>query len=91
MTTPEIIATGGTILMLVPFILNIADQLHNDSPLYIIPNLVGATAAAIASYLIGFLPFVILEGTWALVSAWALYIFFVRDYSKWKNRKDGDR
>lgn len=84
MTTPEIIATGGTILMLVPFILNIADKLHNDSPLYIIPNLVGATAAAIASYLIGFLPFVILEGTWALVSGWALYTYFRRDFPRRK-------
>ena len=87
MTTAEIIATVGTILMLVPFILNIADVLHNDSPLYIIPNLIGASSAAFASFLIGFIPFVILEGTWALVSCWALYIYFTRDFPNRKKPK----
>lgn len=82
MTTSDLIGTIGVILMLVPFILNIADVLSNDSPLYIIPNLLGSSMACAASLMIGYLPFVILEGTWAIVSSWALYIYFKRDFRK---------
>ena len=35
-------------------------------------NLVGAGLACWSSYLIGFLPFVVLEGVWALAAAYAL-------------------
>lgn len=84
MSTSDIIGAIGVMLMLGPFILNIADQLSNDSPLYIAPNLIGSGMACAASVMIGYLPFVILEGAWFLVSAWALYIFFKRDFRKTK-------
>jgi hypothetical protein len=35
-------------------------------------NFAGAALAGCASYLIGFMPFVVLEGTWATVAAVAL-------------------
>jgi hypothetical protein len=82
MSTSDIIGSIGVTLMLVPFILNIADQLHNDSPFYILPNLIGSTLACIASAMISYLPFIILEGTWALISGWALYVYFKRDFRK---------
>lgn len=82
MTTSDIIGTVGVILMLVPFILNIADVLSNDSPMYIIPNLIGSGLACVASLIINYLPFVILEGAWSLISCWALYIYFKRDFRK---------
>ena len=82
MTTSDIIGSIGVTLMLVPFILNIADVLSNDSPLYIVPNLIGSALACTASLMIGYLPFVILEGTWSLISCWALYIYFKRDFRK---------
>lgn len=82
MTTSDIVGSIGVTLMLVPFILNIADVLHNDSPLYIVPNLIGSALACTASLMIGYLPFVILEGTWSLISAWALYVYFKRDFRK---------
>ena len=40
--------------------------------MYQLLNLVGAVLACIASYLIGFWPFVVLESVWTLVAALAL-------------------
>lgn len=82
METSDIIGSIGVMLMLVPFILNIADVLPNDSPFYIVSNLVGITLACTASVMINYLPFVMLEGIWSLISAWALYVYFKRDFRK---------
>lgn len=82
LTTADIIGSIGVIMMLVVFILNIADKLSNDSPFYIVMNMIGAGLACTASVMINYLPFVLLEGTWTVVSGWALYIYFVRDYPK---------
>ncbi len=82
MSFSDIIGSVGVALMLLPFILNISDVLSNDSPLYIIPNLIGSIMACTASFIINYLPFVILEGAWALISSWALYIYFKRDFRK---------
>lgn len=90
MTIADILGTVGVILMVAAFILNIADQLSNDSPFYILLNLFGSMMACAASYMINYMPFVFLEGTWALVSSWALYIYFVRDFPKRKNKSDND-
>ena len=87
MNLADIIGTIGVILMLAVFILNIADKLSNDSPFYIIANLIGGGMACVASIMINYLPFVFLEGTWAIVSAWALFVYFQRDYPKWRQRK----
>lgn len=84
MTTSDIIGSVGVTLMLVPFILNIIDKLSNDSPFYIVSNLIGSSLACAASIMIDYTPFVILEGTWALISSWALYVYFTRDYPKKK-------
>jgi len=70
------------------FILNIADKLENDSPFYIVMNLIGSTLACTASIMIKYIPFIVLEGTWALISSWALYIYFTRDFKKTHNDKD---
>ena len=39
---------------------------------YLFMNLVGSILAGISSYMIGFIPFVVLEGAWALVAGGAL-------------------
>lgn len=82
MTTSDIIGSVGVTLMLVPFILNIADRLSNDSPFYIVLNLIGSAMACAASVMIQYTPFIILEGTWSLISSWALYVYFKRDFKK---------
>lgn len=84
MSNSDIIGSIGVMLMLVVFILNIADKLSNDSPFYISMNLIGSTLACIASIMIGYIPFVLLEGTWAIISSWALYVYFTRDFNQIK-------
>lgn len=68
----------GVSLLLIAFLLNLAGKLHKDSLLYILLNLIGAGMACLASLLINYLPFVILEGTWTLVSIVALVNFIIR-------------
>jgi hypothetical protein len=69
---PEFIGFVGVALLLIAFFLNLFRLLKADSFPYLALNLVGAGLACASSYLIDFLPFVLLEGTWAIVSAVAL-------------------
>ena len=59
-------------MLLVAFLLNLAKLLMQDSWGYLGLNVVGAGLAAYSSYLIGFIPFVVLEGTWTVVTAVAV-------------------
>lgn len=49
-----------------------AGKISKDGLLYILMNVAGAGFACVASWLIRYIPFVILEGTWTLVSLFAL-------------------
>ena len=82
MNSTDIIGSIGVVFMLVAFFINLQDYVHNDHPLYITLNLVGAGFSCYASYMIHYLPFVILEGTWCIVSVWGIYVYFKRDYKK---------
>ena len=59
----------GVTLLLVAFFLNLTKALRANGWLYLLMNLVGATLSCYSSYLIRFMPFVVLEGTWAAVAA----------------------
>ena len=87
MTNNDLVGTIGVTMMLVAFILNIADRLSNDSPFYILLNMIGGCFACAASIMINYTPFVILEGTWTIISAWALYVYFKRDFRKINKQK----
>ena len=69
---PELIGFVGVTLLLIAFFLNLFRLLKAESLPYLGLNLVGAGLACASSYLIDFLPFVLLEGTWAVVAAIAL-------------------
>ena len=60
------------ILLLAAFFLNLLGVVQKDSLVYLLLNLVGAAIACLASVLLKYLPFVILEGCWTLVSAYGL-------------------
>jgi hypothetical protein len=62
----------GVAILLLAFFLNLFRWLRADGAIYLGLNLVGAALACWSSYLIEFLPFVILEGVWAIVAAAAL-------------------
>ena len=66
------IGSVGVALLLIAFLLNLAKRLGQDSWLYLGLNVVGAALAAYSSYLISFIPFVVLEGTWTVVTAIAI-------------------
>ncbi|MDF2438974.1 MAG: hypothetical protein K0Q95_3350 [Bacteroidota bacterium] len=67
--------TGVTILLLA-FLLNLTGKISQHELPYIIMNIIGAAVAGLASFLINYIPFVILEGTWTIVSVWGLISYF---------------
>jgi hypothetical protein len=64
-----VLGSAGVTLLLVAFFLNLMKVMRSDGWLYLAMNLVGASLACYSSYLIRFMPFVVLEGTWAGVAA----------------------
>lgn len=68
----DIIGYFGVSLILLAYFLNLYKKIDTDSRVYILMNFVGAGLACASSILIKSVPFTILEGTWALVSLWAL-------------------
>jgi hypothetical protein len=66
---PIIIGSIGVSLLLIAFFLNLFKFLRSESYLYMSLNLLGSALACYSSYLINFMPFVLLEGTWATVSS----------------------
>jgi hypothetical protein len=69
---PTLIGSAGVALLLLAFLLQLLHRMPAEGPLYAGLNFVGAGLACYASYLIDFKPFVVLEGSWALVAAVAL-------------------
>lgn len=72
MTYNEIIGTIGVGLILLAYFLETARFIANNGKLYYVLNIFGAALACYASFLIGFGPFVVLEGAWTLVSIYGL-------------------
>lgn len=68
----DIIATVGVGLILLAYFFNIFGIIKKDGSFYFILNILGAGLACYASYLIRFIPFVILEATWVIVSVLGL-------------------
>ena len=82
MTVAEAIGTVGVTLLLIAFFMNLAGKLRADTYIYVVLNLVGAGLSCLSSFLIDFFPFVVLEGTWALVAAWGLARLLYRANSR---------
>ena len=59
----------GVTLLLLAFFLNLMGKIKTDSLTYLLLNFLGAGIACLASVLLNYMPFVILEGCWTLVSA----------------------
>ena len=76
--TNDYIGFAGVLILLIAFLLNLTGKISKDGLPYILMNVIGAGLACIASYLINYLPFVILEGTWTVVSLFALIKYFIQ-------------
>ena len=68
MSYNDIIGTIGVGLILLAYFCNTFGWLDGKSKAFFLLNMVGAGLACYASLLINYRPFVILEGTWFLVS-----------------------
>lgn len=79
MTFADWTGSFGVLMILLAFALNITGKLSRNQLSYILLNLIGASLACLASFLIKYIPFIILEGVWALVSAYALYKYFTKN------------
>ncbi len=72
MTATDIIGFSGVFLLLLAFSLNLAGILRLNNPWYLVLNLAGSGLACLASVFLNYIPFIILEGIWAIVSLVAL-------------------
>jgi len=71
-TYATLIGSVGVALLLAAFLLNLFKLMRSDGHLYMSLNLVGAGLACYSSFLINFMPFVVLEGVWAVVALVAI-------------------
>lgn len=72
MSYNDLVGTAGVGLILLAFFLNTFGWIDGKGKLFFTLNAIGAALACYASWLIDYMPFVILEGTWFLVSLWGL-------------------
>jgi hypothetical protein len=68
MSFSETTGSFGVGILLLAYLLNILKITQTDGLAYPLLNFIGAVIACFASWLIRYIPFVILEGVWALVS-----------------------
>ena len=68
----DIIGSIGVAMILIAYFLNTENLIPVNGKFFYVVNIIGAALACYASYLIAYWPFVILEGTWTLVSVYGL-------------------
>ncbi len=73
MNTSNLIGSLGVALLLVAYFMNLFKFLKQESKAYGVLNALGAGLACYASLAIGFIPFVVLEGIWAIVALVGLF------------------
>ena len=72
MNNTDWIGSIGVAILLMAFLLNLLNRLSKDGFVYILMNVIGAGLACYASLLLNYMPFIILEGCWTLVSVFSL-------------------
>lgn len=72
MNATDSIGFLGVTILLFAYFLNLTDKIGKDSLVYLQMNFLGAALACLASVLMNYWPFIILEGSWALVSAFGI-------------------
>ena len=69
----------GVFQILLAYVLNVTGRLDKNDLAFILLNLIGAGLACLASALMNYIPFIILEAVWALVSLIALIKYFSKN------------
>lgn len=78
MSTTDWIGFIGVTILLIAYLLNLGKIIKQDSAIYLFLNVLGAGIACFASILLDYLPFIILEGCWTLVSTFGLVTFYLK-------------
>jgi hypothetical protein len=73
MTTTDYIGAIGVSLILLAFFLNLRKVVDTQNMLYLALNFVGAGLACSASMMMQYVPFIVLEGTWMMMTGVALF------------------
>ncbi len=68
MTVIDWIGFIGVFQILLAYILNVIGILKKEDLFFILLNVIGASLACLASILMKYIPFIILEAVWVLVS-----------------------
>jgi len=76
MNSTDWIGFIGVTILLAAFFLNLNNTIKKEGLIYLFLNFIGAGVACFASVLLDYLPFIILEGSWTLVSAIGLFNYF---------------
>ena len=66
----------GVFQILLAYFLNVTKKVNTNNLVFILLNLVGASFACFASILLSYVPFIILEGIWAVVSFYSLIKYY---------------
>lgn len=72
MSYNDFIGILGVGMILIAYFLSTSRLIKGNGKLFYVINIFGAGLACYASFLIAYWPFVILEGTWTLVSIYGL-------------------
>ena len=70
----QVIQIVGALIILGAFAASQLGELPTDSRLYLLLNLVGSIVLCILAVVEGQIGFILLEGVWALVSGWSLFV-----------------
>ena len=73
MTTVDYIGTIGVSILLLAYLLLLLKAVTASNRIYIWMNILGAGLSTLASVFLKYIPYIILEGTWMLVSIVALF------------------
>lgn len=68
MTTNDIIGSIGVGITLLAYFLSVFSLIQKEGALFFWMNILGSGIACFASVLIEFWPFVVLEGSWVIIS-----------------------
>lgn len=76
------IGSIGVAILLIAFVLILINKISKDGLAYLIMNFVGSCLAGIASYLIHYTPFIILELAWMFASLFGIWKFYKEKITK---------
>lgn len=70
----------GVFQILLAYMLNVTGKITSNDLSFILLNLIGAGMACYASILMNYMPFVVLEGIWAIVSLISLIKYSAKNF-----------